>query len=183
MTPRPRPVWFALVVASHLCLGALVACGHAWCPECPEETSASPASSQGPSDDSNAGGADAATPPAGPLPACTWPTSLERPDSDTAGWRVSRTLLVCGERGGPTSVCASDSGTGKCNSNLEPCVMACGEHQYLVEEEVQMPVFGTPDGGGPYSPKLTFPTLPPGCTPPNPLVASAEATYTCCPCE
>jgi len=181
--PRVRPVSFILVAASQLCLGLLVACGHAWCPECPDDTNSPPASSQEPSSGSTGGGLDAEARSSGPLPACTWPATLDRPDSNAAGWWVSRTLLVCGDPdGGSTSVCESDSGTGTCDSQLRPCVMACGENQYLVMEEVQMPTLGSPDGG-PYSPTLTFPTLPSACTSPSPFVASAEATYICCPCE
>jgi hypothetical protein len=171
-----------VVVAVLLFAGLPVACGHAWCPECPEETASPPVSAEGQGNESNTGAVETSIPSAGPLPACTWPASLDRPDSSTAGWWVSRTLLVCGDPGsGPTSVCASDGGTGTCGSNVRPCVTACGENQYLVMEEVQMPVFGSPDGG-PYSPTLTFPRLPPGCTSPSPSVASAEATYYCCPC-
>lgn len=119
----------------------------------------------------------------GPLPACSWPSSLDRPDSDTAGWWVSRTLVVCGEPMGASAVCASDGGTGDCDTNLRPCVMACGEHQYLVTLETQMPVFGTPDSAQPYSPTLVYPTLPDGCTSPSPLVPNSELSYQCCPCE
>src|ERR1035438_2180158 len=100
-----RPVFLLLVVATLPCAGALIACGHAWCTECPEGTESSPPPTGPVSNASNAGGVDAASPQSMP-PACSWPVSLDPPDARNTGWSVSRTLLVCGDpNAGPSLVC------------------------------------------------------------------------------